>query len=186
MVMGTVGFIEEKGQLNLGLGIPAGAATVLAAGKCLVLATAISHKVFNEPNFQRKLQSNSSFVPLITLHYNPLLNGNWTRRLKRGWEALNYCFGFVPGASIHTTRGFGGYRPSSCTPGTFLSRFRFLGPSVGAASALTCLWTTAFLLHVTLVILACHTILEDLWNELDVEYGLRCPFNQYSCNLTNG
>lgn len=30
--MGTVAFIEEKGELNLGLGIPAGAATILAAG----------------------------------------------------------------------------------------------------------------------------------------------------------
>ena len=33
MVMGTVAFIEERGELNLGLGIPAGAATVLATGK---------------------------------------------------------------------------------------------------------------------------------------------------------
>ncbi|KAK9738090.1 hypothetical protein QE152_g10171 [Popillia japonica] len=32
LIMGTVGFIEEKGHLNLGLGIPAGAATILAAG----------------------------------------------------------------------------------------------------------------------------------------------------------
>ncbi|XP_049809739.1 uncharacterized protein LOC126252837 isoform X1 [Schistocerca nitens] len=32
MVMGTVTFIEEQGALNLGLGIPAGAATVAAAG----------------------------------------------------------------------------------------------------------------------------------------------------------
>ncbi|GLH09443.1 Uncharacterized protein GBIM_14514, partial [Gryllus bimaculatus] len=31
MVMGTVAFIEEGSELNLGLGIPAGAATVLAA-----------------------------------------------------------------------------------------------------------------------------------------------------------
>ena len=36
MVMGTVGFLEERGRLNLGLGIPAGAATVLAAGRSLV------------------------------------------------------------------------------------------------------------------------------------------------------
>jgi hypothetical protein len=33
MVMGTVAFIEERGELNLGLGIPAGGVTVLAAGK---------------------------------------------------------------------------------------------------------------------------------------------------------
>jgi hypothetical protein len=33
MVMGTVAFIEERGEFNLGLGIPAGGATVLAAGK---------------------------------------------------------------------------------------------------------------------------------------------------------
>lgn len=32
LIMGTVAFIEEKGELNLGLGIPAGAATILAAG----------------------------------------------------------------------------------------------------------------------------------------------------------
>lgn len=32
LVMGSVAFIEEKGKLNLGLGIPAGGATILAAG----------------------------------------------------------------------------------------------------------------------------------------------------------
>ncbi|XP_046384979.1 uncharacterized protein LOC124155300 isoform X2 [Ischnura elegans] len=31
MVMGTVGLIEERGRMNLGFGVPAGAATVLAA-----------------------------------------------------------------------------------------------------------------------------------------------------------
>ncbi|XP_034248400.1 uncharacterized protein LOC117649614 [Thrips palmi] len=38
MVMGTVGFIEERGRLNLGLGIPAGLATVLAAAVSIHLS----------------------------------------------------------------------------------------------------------------------------------------------------
>lgn len=33
MVMGAVAVIEEHGELNLGLGIPAGGASVLAAGE---------------------------------------------------------------------------------------------------------------------------------------------------------
>ncbi|XP_044262099.1 uncharacterized protein LOC123009688 [Tribolium madens] len=75
LVIGTVAFIEEKGKMNLGLGIPAGGATILAAA-----------------------------------------------------------------ASIHTTKGFSGYRSSSCMPG---SHFRFLGPSVKIAIPLTILWATA-------------------------------------------
>jgi hypothetical protein len=42
MVMGTVAFIEERGEFNLGLGIAAGAATVLAAGKKLYCTLALS------------------------------------------------------------------------------------------------------------------------------------------------
>ncbi|XP_063906145.1 uncharacterized protein LOC135124852 [Zophobas morio] len=75
LVIGTVAFIEEKGRMNLGLGIPAGGATILAAA-----------------------------------------------------------------ASIHTTKGFGGYRTSTCMPGSHL---RFLGPSVKIAVPLTILWATA-------------------------------------------
>ncbi|CAH1379822.1 uncharacterized protein [Tenebrio molitor] len=75
LVIGTVAFIEEKGRMNLGLGIPAGGATILAAA-----------------------------------------------------------------ASIHTTKGFGGYRTSTCMPGSHL---RFLGPSVKIAIPLTFLWATA-------------------------------------------
>jgi hypothetical protein len=33
LVMGTVAFIEERGKLNLALAVPAGCATVLAAGE---------------------------------------------------------------------------------------------------------------------------------------------------------
>jgi hypothetical protein len=46
MVMGTVAFIEERGEFNLGLGIPAGAATVLAAGKKnLSVTSALAHSM---------------------------------------------------------------------------------------------------------------------------------------------
>ncbi|XP_066999001.1 uncharacterized protein [Anabrus simplex] len=88
LVMGTVGFIEERGEMNLGLGIPAGAVTVLAAG-----------------------------------------------------------------ASIHTSRGFGGYRPSSCSPA-----LRFLGPSAQVAGPLAVLWSAACALHVALLVQAIRTL----------------------------
>lgn len=35
LVIGTVAFIEEKGHMNLGLGIPAGGATILATGSLI-------------------------------------------------------------------------------------------------------------------------------------------------------
>ncbi|KAL3277381.1 hypothetical protein HHI36_012730, partial [Cryptolaemus montrouzieri] len=75
LIIGTVAFIVEKGKMNLGLGIPTGVATILAAA-----------------------------------------------------------------ASIHTTRGFGGYRTSAFNPGSI---FRILGPSVKIAIPLTLLWTTS-------------------------------------------
>ncbi|XP_054279347.1 uncharacterized protein LOC128997728 [Macrosteles quadrilineatus] len=51
------------------------------------------------------------------------------------------------GGSIHSSRGFGGYRPGSC-PYTSL---RFLGPSPAAATSLTLLWLAACSLHVALI-----------------------------------
>lgn len=93
MVMGTVAFIEERGRFNLGLGIPAGAATVLAAA-----------------------------------------------------------------ASIHTSRGFGGYRPSSCTPESPWFTLRFLGPSARIAGLLAALWGTACSLHAAVLFLAVRTL----------------------------
>ncbi|XP_045467958.1 uncharacterized protein LOC123676225 [Harmonia axyridis] len=75
LIIGTVAFIVEKGKMNLGLGIPTGGATILAAA-----------------------------------------------------------------ASIHTTRGFGGYRTSAFNPGSLL---RLLGPSVKVAVPLTLLWAVA-------------------------------------------
>ncbi|XP_044755943.1 uncharacterized protein LOC123314704 isoform X2 [Coccinella septempunctata] len=75
LIIGTVAFIVEKGKMNLGLGIPTGGATILAAA-----------------------------------------------------------------ASIHTTRGFGGYRTSVFNPGSIL---RILGPSVKVAVPLTLLWVVA-------------------------------------------
>lgn len=75
LIIGTVAFIVEKGKMNLGLGIPTGGVTIIAAA-----------------------------------------------------------------ASIHTTKGFGGYRTSTCIPGSAL---RFLGPSVKVALPLTILWATA-------------------------------------------
>lgn len=93
MVMGTVAFIEERGEFNLGLGIPAGGATVLAAA-----------------------------------------------------------------ASIHTSRGFGGYRPSTCAPESPWSTLRFLGPSARVGGLLAALWGTACSLHAAVLIQAARTL----------------------------
>ncbi|XP_017301696.1 uncharacterized protein LOC103514394 isoform X2 [Diaphorina citri] len=57
--------------------------------------------------------------------------------------------------SIHTSKGFGGYRPSSCGPGSF---WRILGPTVKKAIALTVLWTSAFSLNVALVAQSVHVL----------------------------
>ncbi|KAK7870355.1 hypothetical protein R5R35_000530 [Gryllus longicercus] len=97
MVMGTVAFIEEGSELNLGLGIPAGAATVLAAA-----------------------------------------------------------------ASIHTSRGFGGYEPSSCAPGSPWAALRFLGPSARVAAPLALLWGAACALHGALLVQAARTLATPL------------------------
>ncbi|XP_069674860.1 uncharacterized protein [Periplaneta americana] len=90
LVMGTVAFIEERGELNLALAVPAGCATVLAAA-----------------------------------------------------------------FSIHTSRGFGGYQPSTCSSNSSL---RFLGPSVRVAAPLAVLWGVACSLHAALVFQAMRTL----------------------------
>lgn len=91
LIIGTVAFIEEKGEFNLGLGIFAGAATVLAAA-----------------------------------------------------------------FSIHTTRGFSGYKTTS--PCLSESPLRFLGPTVRLAVPLTILWATACVTLSALVVQALRTL----------------------------
>ncbi|KAG8330201.1 hypothetical protein J6590_068813 [Homalodisca vitripennis] len=54
------------------------------------------------------------------------------------------------GASIHTSRGFGGYRPASCHH----SSLRFLGPSPGIAVPLTALWLATCGLHAAIIVQA--------------------------------
>ncbi|XP_075231256.1 uncharacterized protein LOC142330086 [Lycorma delicatula] len=59
------------------------------------------------------------------------------------------------GASIHTSRGFGGYRASSCSPGSLL---RVFGPNIQVATVLTLFWSLACSLQVALFVQAVITI----------------------------
>lgn len=68
---------------------------------------------------------------------------------------IKISFLFVSAASIHTTRGFGGYRTSTCMPGSAL---RFLGPSVKIAVPLAVLWGTACSFLAALLIQSSRTI----------------------------
>lgn len=63
-------------------------------------------------------------------------------------------YSFAAG-SLHTTKGFGGYKPSTCLPG---SSFRFLGPSVRIAVPLTILWGAACSFLTALVIQTTRTL----------------------------
>lgn len=58
-------------------------------------------------------------------------------------------------ASIHTSRGFSGYQPSTCRTSSAL---RFLGPSLRVAAPLAVLWAVACSLHATLVFHAIRTL----------------------------
>nr|XP_018902565.1 PREDICTED: uncharacterized protein LOC109034084 [Bemisia tabaci] len=60
------------------------------------------------------------------------------------------------GASIHTSRGFGGYRPPSGYDA--LSSLRFLGPTIQIAAPLTCLWLTAFSMNILLLVQSILTV----------------------------
>ncbi|XP_073987053.1 uncharacterized protein [Rhodnius prolixus] len=53
------------------------------------------------------------------------------------------------GASIHTSRGFGGYRASSWSEGSIL---RALGPTPQTAAPLVVLWAVACVLHAALLV----------------------------------
>jgi len=65
---------------------------------------------------------------------------------------------FSTAASIHTSRGFGGYRPSSCAPESPWFTLRFLGPSARIAGLLAALWGTACSLHAAVLFLAVRTL----------------------------
>ncbi|CAH0389362.1 unnamed protein product [Bemisia tabaci] len=64
--------------------------------------------------------------------------------------------GGVARASIHTSRGFGGYRPPSGYDA--LSSLRFLGPTIQIAAPLTCLWLTAFSMNILLLVQSILTV----------------------------
>lgn len=73
---------------------------------------------------------------------------------------------FFSAVSIHTSRGFGGYRPSAiCSRGSQFAPLRFLGPSLRAATPLTALWAAACSLHTVLLLHA----LATLWGHYRVE-----------------
>ncbi|XP_039290812.1 uncharacterized protein LOC111043274 [Nilaparvata lugens] len=59
------------------------------------------------------------------------------------------------GASIHTSRGFSGYRSSTCSPGSAL---RVLGPNAQIAAILTLFWSVAFSLQIALLVQCLITI----------------------------
>ncbi|CAH1739026.1 uncharacterized protein LOC114126533 [Aphis gossypii] len=95
LVMGMVATIEEKGKMNLGLAIPAGILTVIAAA-----------------------------------------------------------------GSIYMSHGFSGYRPQQlCDPR--LQPFRFLGPTIRSAVALTVLWLAACLLHACLLYFSARSLFRN-------------------------
>ena len=58
LVMGTVAFIEERGDLNLAMAVPAGCATVLAAGTC--------------PTSQHSASISDSFLYISSQYYATL------------------------------------------------------------------------------------------------------------------
>lgn len=59
--------------------------------------------------------------------------------------------------SIHTSRGFSGYRSPSCEPP--IIAFRFLGPTVGIAVPLTLLWTASVGLHLILMVFCLRSLI---------------------------
>lgn len=69
----------------------------------------------------------------------------------------DFCV-FSTAASIHTSRGFGGYRPSSCAPESPWFTLRFLGPSARIAGLLAALWGTACSLHAAVLFVAVRTL----------------------------
>lgn len=78
-------------------------------------------------------------------------------RARRKSIYKDFCV-FSTAASVHTSRGFGGYRPSSCAPESPWSTLRFLGPSARIAGLLTALWVTACSLHGAVLIQAARTL----------------------------
>ncbi|KAI5723191.1 hypothetical protein M8J76_002672 [Diaphorina citri] len=55
-------------------------------------------------------------------------------------------------SSIHTSRGFSGYKSPSCDYP--LLYFRFLGPTIKIALTLTALWSVVLFVHISLLVLA--------------------------------
>ncbi|KAL1452417.1 hypothetical protein WDU94_006651 [Cyamophila willieti] len=61
-------------------------------------------------------------------------------------------------SSIHTSRGFSGYKSPSCDYP--LLYFRFLGPTMKIALVLTALWSLVLFVHMTLIVFASEILLK--------------------------
>ncbi|PSN30183.1 hypothetical protein C0J52_28129 [Blattella germanica] len=188
LVMGTVAFIEERGQLNLAMAFPAGCATVLAAGAYVmnyrkesvcplsneITVTSDDYPCNATPNDGAGVYPFAVVLRLRVLQVvcgiSALVMGTVAFIEERG--QLNLAMAFPAGCatvlaaderfrntratvSIHTSRGFGGYQPSTCGASSSL---RFLGPSARVAAPLVILWSVACCLHVALVFQAVATL----------------------------
>lgn len=58
MVMGSVAFIEERQKFNMGLGIPAGGISVLAAGEIIIRLTHLEDTSSSNKSFTKSQKVN--------------------------------------------------------------------------------------------------------------------------------
>ncbi|KAI5698094.1 hypothetical protein M8J75_001589 [Diaphorina citri] len=177
MIMGSVAVIEQNGSIsNLGLGLPAGIFTILATGKygqCCRFRTERIHiqsGPWSSCWYLHHIGNRTDPYPIWALVFLLVSSPYWQQVsmdsvavIEQNGSISNLGLGLPAGiftilataVSIHTSKGFGGYRPSSCGPGSF---WRILGPTVKKAIALTVLWTSAFSLNVALVAQSVHVL----------------------------
>jgi hypothetical protein len=107
-------------------------------------------------------QGHNLYLCVIKMSYHLIF-----LELSRSVVSLNP--NLISGASIHTTRGFGGYRASTWSEG---SPLRALGPTPQTAAPLALLWTTACTLHIALFLQSVFTIKADRYVKVTTSFDL--------------
>lgn len=97
------------------------------------------------------MSSNGLFIYIITTILSDNVHLSYyigSSQFKKISICKSFYFIFVSATSIHTSRGFGGYRPSQRMPASL----RFLGPSIRIALPLAILWSLACSFQAALVV----------------------------------
>ncbi|CAG9135981.1 unnamed protein product [Plutella xylostella] len=169
LVVGAVGWLEERERPALGLGVPTGVVTILAAG--IVIGGLVVGAVGLLEERERPALGLGVPTGVVTILAAGIVIGGlvvgavgWLEERERPALGLGVPTGVVTilaaATSVYYSRGFGGWVSARAkSSGAWGAPWRALGPSPCAAVPLTALWAAAAAAHVAMITFCVRSLL---------------------------